>query len=132
MFKNLVRCGMVLAVIGFVACDDSPDLTAPTADGETVFDPVFSITGPPDGGTCPEVYYEESELLDNGVTLTWTSVLANFDYTEGADYTPTVMWSVDLGTATYADFTVRNGPNTWTPKGKTGENVAGIMTPGCR
>jgi len=120
MLKNIVRSSMVVLALGFAACDEAPT-TAPVTDGETVFDPAFDVTGPPDGGTCPDVYYEESELLDNGVTVTWTTVLAGFEYTEGEDYVADVNWSVDLGTAEYEDFTERNGPNTWTPRGSKKE-----------
>ena len=129
MLKNLVRSSMVVLALGFAACDEAPT-TAPVTDGETVFDPAFDVTGPPDGGSCPDVFYEESELLDNGVTVTWTTVLAGFEYTEGADYVVDVNWSVDLGTATYEDFTNRTGPNTWTPKGNVGADVGGSITLG--
>ena len=127
--RNIVRAGLIILALGFTACDDTPTTPSQT-DGETVFDPSFDVDGPPDGGTCPNVYYEESELLDNGVTVTWTSVLAGFDYTEGADYVGNVMWSVDMGAASFVDFTTRRGRNTWTPRGPRGSGVDGAMTPG--
>ena len=125
MFRHIVRSSMVMLALGFAACDDVPT-TVPVDDSEAVFDPTFDVTLPPDGGTCPDVFYEESRLLSNGVTVTWTSVLAGFDYAEGTGYMADVNWSVDQGTATYQDFTGRSGPNTWTPKRK----VDGVMTPG--
>jgi len=125
MLRHIVRSSMVVLALGFAACDDVPT-TVPVDDSEAVFDPTFDVTLPPDGGTCPDVFYEESRLLSNGVTVTWTSVLAGFDYAEGTDYMADVNWSVDQGTATYQDFTGRSGPNTWTPK----RNVDGVMTPG--
>lgn len=125
MLKKIVRGSMVVLALGFAACDEVP--TTPTAPGgETEFDPSFDVSLPPDGGTCPDVFYEESELLDNGVTVTWTTVFAGFEYAEGADYPVDVNWSVDQGTAAYNGFTTRNGPNTWTPK----QDVDGIMNPG--
>ena len=129
MLKNIVRSSMVVLALGFAACDEAP-ITAPVNDGDTVFDPAFDVTGPPDGGSCPDVFYEESELLDNGVTVTWTTVLAGFEYTEGENYVADVNWSVDLGTATYVNFTDRHGPNTWTPKGSSGMDVDGLMSVG--
>ncbi len=126
MLRKLVRNSMVVLALGFAACDDVPTTTDPVDDSEAVFDPTFDVTLPPDGGTCPDVFYEESELLSNGVTVTWTTVLAGFDYAEGTGYMADVKWSVDQGTATYQDFTGRNGPNTWTPK----KDVDGVMTPG--
>ena len=125
MLKNFVLSTTVVLALGFAACDDVPT-TPPVSDSEAVFDPAFDVTLPPDGGTCPNVFYESSEVLSNGVTVTWTSVLAGFDYTEGEDYVADVMWSVDPGGATYVDFTGRNGPNTWTPR----RIVDGVMTPG--
>jgi hypothetical protein len=129
MVKNIVRSSLVVLVLGFAACDEAPT-TAPVTDGETVFEASFDVTGPPDGGSCPNVFYEESELLDNGVTVTWTTVLAGFEYTVGADYLADVNWSVDQGSATYVDFTDRSGPKTWTPWGKNKPDVDGTMTPG--
>jgi len=125
MFRHIVRSSMVMLALGFAACDDVPT-TVPVDDSEAVFDPTFDVTLPPDGGTCPDVFYQESKLLSNGVTVTWTSVLAGFDYAEGTGYMADVKWSVDQGTATYRDFTGRNGPNTWSQK----KNVDGVMTPG--
>ncbi|MGB5303003.1 MAG: PKD domain-containing protein [Gemmatimonadota bacterium] len=125
MFRKIVRSSMVVLALGFAACDDVP--TTPTApDGETEFDPTFDVSLPPDGGTCPDVFYEQSRLLSNGTTVTWTSVLAGFDYSEGADYLADVNWSVDQGTVTFVGLTTRNGPNTWTPR----RDVDGAMTPG--
>lgn len=129
MLKDIVRSSMVVLALGFAACDEAPT-TAPVTDGETVFDPAFDVTGPPDGGTCPDVYYEDSETLDNGVTVTWTTVLAGFEYTEGADYVADVDWSVDQGTAEYVGFTERRGPNTWTPRGRSGMDVEGTIDVG--
>ena len=80
------------------------------------------------GGTCPDVYYEDEETLDNGVTVTWTTVLAGFNYTKGEDYVGTVLWFVDQGTAAFDDFTERrNTKRTWTPVGRSGADVEGTM-----
>ncbi|MFO7587803.1 MAG: hypothetical protein R6X22_06985 [Gemmatimonadota bacterium] len=128
MRRSLVPLGLVALAIGLVACGDSP--TAATSDGTVEFDPVFDFTLPPDGGTCPDVYYESSQLLDNGVTVTWTSALGGFDYVEGADYVGTVDWSVDLGSTAFVGFTERSGPKTWTPWGRNAPDVEGTMTPG--
>ena len=124
MLKHVVVSSMVVLALGFAACDEVPTADTETS-AEVEFDPSFDVSGPPDGGTCPDVFYEESRLLSNGVTVTWTSTLAGFDYTEGDDYVADVNWSVDQGTATYVDFTKRSGRNTWTPKG-----VDGLMTAG--
>lgn len=125
MLKRIVLSSTVVLALGLAACDEVPT-TGPASDAETEFDPTFDVSGPPDGGTCPDVFYEESRLLSNGVTVMWTSVLAGFDYTEGEDYMADVNWSVDLGTATFVSFTERNGRNTWTPP----RDVDGLMTPG--
>lgn len=133
MHQRMLTLGLAALVLAVSACDDSPmsSATEGPTDGSTVeFDPAFDVTLPPDGGTCPDVYYESTELLDNGVTLTWTSVIAGFDYTEGADYVGTIEWSVDMGSTTYDAFTVRNGPKTWTPWGRNAPDVDGTMTPG--
>ena len=136
MLTSLLRGVLIpLTVVGLAACET----TSPTAssDGDpagseiAVFDPVYDFTAPPDGGTCPDVFNEDTELLENGVTLTWTSGLGGFDYTEGTDYVGTVNWSVDQGSAVFDDFTVRSPmPKTWTPVGSSGMNVDGTMTPG--
>ncbi len=128
MFRNLALASVFALAVGLVGCDEST--VSPATDGIVEFSPVFDLTLPPDGGTCPDVFYEEMLLLDNGVTVTWTSVIAGFDYTLGADYVGTVIWSVDLGSATHDGFGTKNGPNTWTPKGKSKADVGGIMTPG--
>lgn len=125
MFRHTVRSSLLVLALGFAACDDVPT-TPPVDDAEAVFDPTFDVTLPPDGGTCPDVFYEESKLLSNGVTVTWTHVLAGFDYAEGTGYVADVNWSVDQGTATFQEFTTRNGSNTWTPR----RDVDGVMTPG--
>ena len=127
MFRKLVRSSMVVLALGFAACDDVPTTTnTPDDVSETEFDPSFDVSLPPDGGSCPDVFYEESELLSNGITVTWTKALAGFEYTEGEDYVADVNWSVDQGSADYVGFTPRNGPNTWTPR----RDVDGMMSPG--
>jgi hypothetical protein len=127
MFRHLFRAGFVALAIGLVACGES----APTAPDVSVeLSPTADLTLPPDGGTCPDVYYEQTELLDNGVTVAWTSTIAGFEYAEGTDYVGTVNWSVDQGSTEYTAFTIRNGRNAWTPRGKGGDDVNGTMTPG--
>ena len=133
MPQKMFALALAALTLTVAACDESPmsNSTDGASDGfATEFDPTFDVNLPPDGGTCPDVYYESTELLDNGVLLTWTSVIAGFDYTEGTDYVGTVEWSVDMGSATYDAFTVRNGPKTWTPWGRNAPDVDGVMTPG--
>ncbi|MDH3297641.1 MAG: hypothetical protein OEM96_05105 [Gemmatimonadota bacterium] len=131
MNRNAASGCIVALALALAACGEGNQAMSPDGEAIAVFDPVFDVTLPPDGGSCPDVYYEETELLDNGVTLTWTSVLAGFDYTLGADYVGTVNWTVDQGSAAFDGFTVRNNSRkTWTPTGSSGADVFGTMTPG--
>lgn len=128
--RMLFLVGLLPFAAALAACETPAPTESSEADEEAgVFDPVYDFMAPPDGGTCPDVYNEESELLENGVTVTWTSGLAGFDYTEGTDYLRTVTWSVDQGSSTFDGFTVRTPmPISWTPVGPT--PVDGTMTPG--
>ena len=128
--RNLLLAALLPMAAGVAACETQGPTESSDADSEvSVFDPEYNFMAPPDGGTCPDVYSEDSELLENGVTITWTSGLAGFDYTEGTDYLRTVAWSVDQGGTTFDGFTVRTPmPSTWTPVGPT--PVDGTMTSG--
>ncbi len=133
MTRKLLYCGVLTLTIGFAACETSSptSLEGDTDAGTTTYDPVLDFTAPPDGGTCPDVFFEETEVLDNGVAVTWTSGFGGFDYTEGTDYVGTVVWSVDQGDATFDGFTMRSPmPNTWTPLGPGGDAVDGTMMSG--
>jgi hypothetical protein len=131
--RSILRLGLVGLAIALVGCEEGANPAAPEESQELTFDPAFDMTGPPDGGTCPDVFYETTEELDNGVMLTWSSALGGFDYMIGTDYTGVVTWSVDEGTAEYVNFITRTpNPqgkrNTWTPRGN--DPVDGLMTPG--
>lgn len=128
--RNVLLAALLPLAAGVAACETQGPTESSDADSEvSVFDPEYNFMAPPDGGTCPDVYNEDSELLENGVTITWTSGLAGFDYTEGSDYLRTVAWSVDQGSTTFDGFTVRTPmPNTWTPVGPT--PVDGTMASG--
>lgn len=126
--KSYLRTIVALVALG--ACSGSEPVTGPDPLDVLSFDPAFDITAPADGGTCPNVYYEATELLENGATVTWTNVIGGFDYELGSDYLAEVRWSVEDGSGVYVDFTTRNGPNTWTPRfGKNG-SVDGTMGAG--
>ena len=126
--RKLLRAAVLGVALG--ACQGGEPPTAPEALGPVSYDPAFDVGELPDGGDCPDVYYEHSETLENGATVTWTSALAGFDYATGDGYVAEVLWSVSDGSATYAGFTGRNGNNTWTPKGGRDPDVDGTMTPG--
>ncbi len=102
----------------FAGCEQSP-ITQPDA-GELVFDAPLDIEGDPDGGDCPNVYWNSQETLDDGTTtITWSSSLGGFDYGLGTDYAAAVTWSVDGADATLNPQTgMRPRGNTWTPRGR--------------
>ena len=121
-----MKSPIVLALpIAFVALMSCGDEAAGPAAGELVFDPPLDLTEPPSGGSCPNVYWESEELLDNGLTVRWTSGFGGFEYEQGADYTGLVAWSVDGGSATLTGAGVRSGGHTWTPRGR--DSVEGTL-----
>ncbi len=126
--RKILRVALLGVALG--ACQGGEPPTAPDVRGPVSYDPAFDVGELPDGGDCPDVYYEHTETLDNGAEVTWTSALAGFDYAIGESYVADVQWSVSGGSATYAGFTERNGNATWTPKGGKGGGVDGTMTPG--
>jgi hypothetical protein len=126
MRTAIALCAAV-AILVVVGCGDE-SVTGPEGALQT-FDPVSDFTVDPDGGSCPDVYWETVETLDNGVTVTWTSAFGGFDYGLGSGYGAAAMWSVDLGSATFVSFAPRKkGKNTWTPKGKVPVN--GVLSAG--
>lgn len=105
------------ALVALSGCGQEPN--SPGVD-ELVLDPPFDFTEPPTGGSCPDVYWESEELLDNGATIRWTSGFGGFEYELNTDYSASVEWSVDVGSATLMDAGVRSNGHTWTPKGQDG------------
>ncbi|HSG82506.1 MAG TPA: hypothetical protein VLC48_09665 [Gemmatimonadota bacterium] len=128
--KTVLTLTLALALIAITGCRDESSLTEPDSDA-LVFDPVLDLDAPPSGGTCPDVYWETEELLEDGVTLTWTSAFGGYEYTIDTDYTALVSWSVDGASATFIEFgarTDRSGnprKNTWTPRGR--DEVDGLL-----
>ena len=57
MLRRILVSGLVVLALGFTACDDVPT-DGPEPAGEVEFDPSFDVSLPPDGGTCPDVFYE--------------------------------------------------------------------------
>jgi hypothetical protein len=114
------------------ACSGSDAVSGPDTIGTQTLDPAFDVTGVADGGTCPTVFYEHSEMLENGVHIGWRNVVADFDYSQGeTTEIPLEWWIVEgAGSVTFRDFTERNGPNTWTPAGGPEGGVSGEMTLG--
>jgi hypothetical protein len=107
---------LVTAGVPLLACREAP---TDAASQETVFDEPLDISGPPSGGACPNVFWETTELLDNGVTVTWTSAFGGFDYAVASEYTAAqATWSVDIGSATFVSFAARPHGKTWTPRGR--------------
>ena len=126
--RSHLRTIVILLALG--ACSGSEPVTGPDPAEVVNFDPMFDVTAPADGGTCPDVYYEHTELLGNGATVTWTNVIAGFDYDLSTDYLAQIQWSVEDGSGAYVDFTTRNGPNTWTPRSGNNGSVDGMMSAG--
>ena len=126
--KTQLRATVIL--LALAACQGSEPIAGPDPAGIVSLDPTFDITGPADGGTCPDVFYEHTELLENGATVTWTNVLGGFDYGLGTEYSAEVRWSVDGGTGEYVEFTKRNGKNTWTPRFGKDDGVDGMLIVG--
>jgi hypothetical protein len=114
------------------ACSTIDAVSGPDTIGSQTLDPVFDVTGLADGGICPTVYYEHSEILKNGVHIGWRNVVADFDYSQGETIEIPVMWWIveGAGAVTFRGFTERNGPNTWTPAGGPEGGVTGEMYPG--
>jgi len=104
-----------IVIVGLSGCGQEP--SSVTAD-ELVLDPPLDLTEPPSGGSCPNVFWESEELLDDGLTVRWTSGFGGFEYDQGTEYTGLVTWSVDGGLATLTSAGVRSGGHTWTPRGR--------------
>lgn len=117
---SLVALG--IALVAWSGCGQEPSGLG--AD-ELVFDPPFDLTEPPSGGSCPDVYWESEELLDNGATVTWTSGFGGFEYSENTNYTASVVWSIDGGSATLTSAGERSNGHTWTPRGQ--DSVDGTL-----
>ena len=134
---NRIAClGLAALALGLTGCDEGANIASPAGTAVLEFNPVFDITTLADGGTCPDVFYESEQELDNGVTVTWTSAFGGFDYTLGDVYTGQVAWSVDQGSATLSSpvgFGTRTPNqkgkrNSWTPRGQ--DPVDGTMALG--
>ena len=115
--------GTLTIALGLSGCAQEP--LSPTAD-ELVLDPPLDLTEPPSGGSCPNVYWESEELLDDGLTVVrWTSGFGGFEYEQSLNYTGLVTWSVDGGSATLTSAEIRSGGHTWTPRGR--DSVDGTL-----
>lgn len=117
--KRLLALGLAGALVVLAGCADG---SLPTdVDAELVFEPGFDMTTPPDGGACPNVYYETTDTLPNGAIVTWRSAFGGFEYDlTNPAYTVNEIWTVTGGpTVTAADLgTRKNSKNTWTPRSK--------------
>ncbi len=100
----------LVALLMFFGCND------------IVYDSSSSIVNPVVGNssfqvsksdTCPNIYEESIDTLNNGVIVTWTSSFGGYEYEKGTDYTVTVGWTVSGGSATFVGFTSRR--LLWTP-----------------
>jgi hypothetical protein len=120
--KRPVVVALTVALVALSGCEQAP--SGPGEDG-LVFDPALDLTEPPSGGSCPNVYWESQELLENGATVTWTSGFGGFEYSQGSDYSGAVAWSVDFGSATLVSAGVRSRGHTWTPRGQ--DSVDGTL-----
>ncbi|UCC71933.1 MAG: hypothetical protein JSV86_16410 [Gemmatimonadota bacterium] len=133
MRTSILLC-LAAALVALFGCSQDTSVTDPEA-GALVFDAPLDLTEDPDGGTCPDVYWETTEELGDGLTLTWTSVLGGFDYTVGQAYNATTTWSLSSSTgpvpsASFVELGERaKGKNTWTPKAKN-DPVTGSFDPG--
>lgn len=103
-----------IAWMALWGCGQEPN--GPGVD-ELVLDPPLDFTEPPSGGTCPNVYWESQELLDNGATVTWTSGFGGFEYSDNTEYTASVAWSIEGGSGVLISAGERSHGLTWTPKG---------------
>ena len=125
--KSHLWAAVVLVALG--ACSGDPG-TAPDPADILTYDPAFDVTAPADGGTCPDVFQEHTQVLPNGATVTWTSGIGGFDYDVGTDYSTQVHWSVDGGTGEYTGLTERPGNGTWLPRSGKDSGVDGILMVG--
>ncbi len=113
-----IGVGMVGLLIGALGCTET---SAPSAATEQIFEPGFDMTTPPTGGACPNyVWYETTETLNNGATVTWRSAFGVFDYMFNTPYAVAQLVSASNGPAVSAVSmsTRRNTKNTWTPRSK--------------
>jgi hypothetical protein len=125
--KSHLWAAVVLVALG--ACSGDPG-TAPDPADILTYDPAFDVTALADGGTCPDVFQEHTQVLPNGATVTWTSGIGGFDYDVGTDYSTQVHWSVDGGTGEYTGLTERPGNGTWLPRSGKDSGVDGILMVG--
>jgi len=125
--KRQLSALILLVMTG--ACSGGDAVSGPDSTRTQTLDPAFDVAGLADGGICPKVFYEHSEVLENGVHIGWRNVVADFDYALGETIEmPVEWWIVDgVGGASFRDFTERNGPNTWTPAGGPEGGVSGEM-----
>lgn len=128
MVKQCVIIIAAVCLLFLLACQN--DLPSPTAADHGSIAKGLQKRGGGKGGNedqksdpfgdCPNIYYESSKVLKNGVKVTWTSSFGGFNYERGSDYGVTVTWSVDAGTAEFVSFTAKR--KTWTPKGVNGSS----------
>jgi hypothetical protein len=127
--RNSIHLGLAAALVVFAGCSDETAVTEPDVDA-IVFDAPLDLSEPPSGGTCPDVYWETTEELDDGVMLTWRSAFGGFSYGVTDAYAVQVEWTLTGATLLSASFVERaKGNNTWTPKSKR-DPVSGSFTAG--
>lgn len=128
--RSIVTLCVATALLAFFGCKGG---SSPTVAGQdvVVIDPPIDMSDQPDGGTCPNVFFESEALLSNGLTLTWTSSFGGFDYDIGADCVASVEWSLDSGSASFVSFGPRKAKNTFTPRGRdSAEGTVSHSSPG--
>lgn len=131
--RKPITLGLALALLVFLGCGvENPSPTSASVVQEmpglaqqssASLEAPTAANGLPQGA-CPDIYFESTETLSNGVTLTWTSSFGGFDYNMRDDYPVTVTWSVDSGVATFMDFVDKS--NVWTPKDKKNRPGKGV------
>jgi hypothetical protein len=125
--KPQLRTAFVLLAVA--ACSGDPG-TGPDPAEVLTYDPVFDVTSQADGDTCPDVFYEHTQVLPTGATVTWTGVVGGFDYGRGTDYSAQVNWSVDGGTGEYVSLSERPGNGTWILRFGKDAGVDGMLIVG--
>lgn len=115
--RILIALGVAASLIAFTACGEE-SVTESDSD-VLVLDVPLDLEAPPDGGTCPDVYWMSEEEVDDGIVIRWSSALAGYDYAIPGDYAAAVVWEIEGATATVnIESGVRAHGNTWTPRGR--------------
>ena len=117
--RSIITLGIVALFVALIGCGGDSSTTG-VGDEVFVVDPPFDMSSSPDGGGCTDIYYESDALLPNGVTVNWRSAFGGFEYQILADYTATVVWWLNDGTAeaSFVDFGERSKGKTFTPRGR--------------